>query len=97
MSREVAGDVAMLERLAAPADKDVVDIGCGGGALVRELSGRGARMTGVEISEGQLAAATSRDGGSGARYLIGRAERLPTSDPTTSPSCGPASPPASAP
>jgi SAM-dependent methyltransferase len=80
VSRELSGDVAMLERLAAPSGKDVVDIGCGGGALVRELSARGARVIGVEISEGQLAAATSRDDGSGGRYLIGRAQRLPLDD-----------------
>jgi SAM-dependent methyltransferase len=76
----MSSDVAMLERLAAPSGKDVVDVGCGGGALVRELSARGARVTGVEISEGQLAAATSLDDGGGGRYLIGRAQRLPLDD-----------------
>jgi hypothetical protein len=67
----------MLERLVAPAGKDVVDIGCGGGALVRELAAAGARPIGVEISDEQLAAARAHDGGSGARYLVGRAEALP--------------------
>lgn len=70
----------MLERLIAPAGKDVVDIGCGGGALVRELAAAGARPIGVEISETQLATARERDGGSGARYLVGRAEDLPLAD-----------------
>ena len=37
----------MLDRLVAPAGKDVLDIGCGGGALVRELAGRGARVVGL--------------------------------------------------
>jgi ubiquinone/menaquinone biosynthesis C-methylase UbiE len=73
-------DTSMLERLVAPAGKDVVDVGCGGGALVRELTAAGARAVGVEISEGQLAAARSRDDGSGARYLVGRAEGLPLAD-----------------
>ena len=72
--------MAVLERLVQPAGKDVVDVGCGGGALVRALAARGARMTGVEISESQLAPAIRDDGGSGARYLIGRAERLPLED-----------------
>jgi SAM-dependent methyltransferase len=70
----------MLERLVAPAGKDVVDIGCGGGALVRDLAGAGARPIGVEISDEQLATARARDDGSGARYLVGRAEELPLPD-----------------
>jgi SAM-dependent methyltransferase len=73
-------DTTMLERLVAPAGKDVVDIGCGGGALVRELAAAGARPIGVEISDDQLAAARASDGGSGGRYLVGRAEALPLGD-----------------
>ena len=73
-------DTAMLERLVAPAGKDVVDVGCGGGALVRELAALGARPIGIEISEAQLAAARARDDGSGPRYLVGRAEALPLDD-----------------
>jgi SAM-dependent methyltransferase len=80
MSRETTTDLAMLERLVAPDGKDVVDIGCGGGALVRDLADLGARMTGIEISETQLAPALARDDGSGARYLIGRAQALPLAD-----------------
>ncbi len=75
-------DTSMLERLVAPAGKDVVDIGCGGGALVRDLAAAGARPIGVEISEEQLATARERDNGSGARYLVGRAEALPLDDGT---------------
>jgi len=75
--REVTTDVEMLDRLARPAGKDVVDIGCGGGALVRELNARGARVVGVEVSEDQLAAALALDDGRGARYLVGQAQRLP--------------------
>jgi ubiquinone/menaquinone biosynthesis C-methylase UbiE len=70
----------VLDRLVNPAGKDVVDIGCGGGALVRALTGRGARVTGVEISEEQLAPALNGDDGGGARYLIGSAQRLPVGD-----------------
>jgi SAM-dependent methyltransferase len=73
-------DTTMLQRLVAPAGKDVVDIGCGGGALVRELAAAGARPIGVEISDDQLAVARASDGGSGARYLVGRAEALPLDD-----------------
>jgi len=63
-----------------PSGKDVVDIGCGPGALVRALTARGSRVTGVEISEDQLAAAVRADDGAGARYVVGRAERLPLND-----------------
>jgi SAM-dependent methyltransferase len=73
-------DLDVLDQLVGPAGKDVVDIGCGGGALVRALTARGARMIGVEISEGQLAPALANDDDSGARYLIGRAQELPIED-----------------
>jgi SAM-dependent methyltransferase len=73
-------DLAMLERLVAPAGKDVVDVGCGGGGLVRELAGRGARAVGVEISEDQLSSALARDPGHEGRYLVGRAQELPIED-----------------
>jgi len=80
MSREVTSDLEMLERLAPPSGREVVDIGCGQGALVRALAARGARATGVEISEEQLATAIELDDGTGARYLVGRGERLPLDD-----------------
>jgi len=80
LSREVMSDLDVLERLAGPSGKDLVDIGCGGGALVRALTARGARVTGVEISEDQLAPALANDDGSGGRYVIGRAQALPLED-----------------
>jgi ubiquinone/menaquinone biosynthesis C-methylase UbiE len=73
-------DLDMLERLVEPEGKDVLDIGCGGGALTRDLARRGAQVIGLEISEAQLAPAIAHDAGSGARYLIGRAEQLPLAD-----------------
>ena len=78
--REQGTDIEMLQRLADPAGKDLVDIGCGGGALVRELTGLGARVVGVEISDQQLATALARDDGRGARYLIGAGQHLPLED-----------------
>ena len=76
----VTTDLVMLERLVEPAGKDVVDIGCGPGALVRDLVRRMARVVGVEISEKQLASALAHDGGSGASYLVGTAQALPLED-----------------
>jgi SAM-dependent methyltransferase len=80
LTRVVDTDLAVLERLVSPTGRDVVDIGCGGGGLVRALTGLGARVIGVEISERQLATAVARDGGSSARYLVGRGEDLPLDD-----------------
>jgi SAM-dependent methyltransferase len=80
VAREVTSDLAVLMRLVPVSGLDVVDVGCGGGALVRDLVAHGARVTGVEISEEQLAPAVRGDGGSGARYVVGLAQRLPLSD-----------------
>jgi ubiquinone/menaquinone biosynthesis C-methylase UbiE len=78
--REVTTDLDMLERSVDLSGQEILDIGCGGGALVRALAARGARVTGLEVSEGQLAQAVERDGNSGARYLVGRAQDLPLAD-----------------
>ena len=89
MLRELTTDLEMLERFAQPSGKDVVDIGCGGGALVREL-GWGARVTGVEISESQLANAAARDPDGDARYLMAGPSscRSTTPQATSRCSCG---------
>lgn len=70
----------MLQRLIEPAGKEIVDIGCGGGALARDLVAAGARVVGVEVSEAQLATARDRDDGRGASYLVGTAQDLPLED-----------------
>jgi SAM-dependent methyltransferase len=77
MPREATTDLAMLERLVKPAGKDIVDVGCGGGALVRALAERGARPFGLEISAEQLAPALAHDEENRARYVVGRAQELP--------------------
>lgn len=80
MSRQATTDLEVLRRLAQPAGKDIVDIGCGGGGLVRALAAEGARAVGIEISEEQLAPALAADPGGEGRYLVGRAQRLPLPD-----------------
>jgi 2-polyprenyl-3-methyl-5-hydroxy-6-metoxy-1,4-benzoquinol methylase len=75
--RELTTDLAVLDRLVQLDGSDVLDVGCGGGALVRQLAERGAHATGVEISEHQLGHA--RDHGVG-RFVVGRAEDLPLDD-----------------
>jgi SAM-dependent methyltransferase len=79
VARALDSDVAVLERLLAPSGRDILDVGCGGGALVRALAARGARAAGLEIAEDRLAAARAADDG-GARYAVGRADALPFAD-----------------
>jgi SAM-dependent methyltransferase len=84
LARVLTSDLAVLERLVPVSGHDVVDVGCGGGVLVRELVTRGANVTGVEISEEQLAAAVANDDGrTGARYVVGVAQRLPLAERST--------------
>jgi SAM-dependent methyltransferase len=78
--REVSSDLSMLERLVAPQGQEVLDIGCGGGALARGLAVAGARVLALEVSEEQLAPALAADDGSGVRYVVGRAQALPLED-----------------
>jgi SAM-dependent methyltransferase len=78
--REVSTDLAMLERLVDPHGREVVDIGCGAGALARALATTGARVVALEVSQEQLAPALAGDGGSGVRYVVGRAQALPLDD-----------------
>jgi len=55
----------------------VLDVGCGAGDLVRLMARRGARATGLEISEEALARARAAPPAGGERYCVGRGEALP--------------------
>ncbi len=48
---------------------EIVDLGCGTGRQTLRLAGHGARMTGVDQSEGMLAKATAKPGASGVKFL----------------------------
>ena len=76
-TRELTTDLRVLERLVALDGRDVLDVGCGGGVLVRELASRGARAVGLEISEHQLGQARATGIG---HFVVGRAEALPLPD-----------------
>lgn len=78
--REVSTDLSILERFVHPRGREVLDIGCGAGALARALAGAGARVLALEVSEEQLAPALAGDGGSGVRYVVGCAQALPLED-----------------
>jgi SAM-dependent methyltransferase len=54
------------EILAALGDPpSVLDVGCGSGRLAVELAGRGAAVTGIDVSDARLAAARKRANGAG--------------------------------
>lgn len=55
----------------------VLDVGCGNGALVRTMAREGAQVTGLEITESQLARARAEPPIAGECYHVGRAEALP--------------------
>jgi 2-polyprenyl-6-hydroxyphenyl methylase/3-demethylubiquinone-9 3-methyltransferase len=46
--------LAWIERHAALAGKDVLDVGCGGGILAEAMAQRGARVTGIDMADKPL-------------------------------------------
>ena len=71
---EVLGELVELD------GRDVVDVGCGDGALVRRLAGLGARVTGVEVSAQALAGARAHAPVAGERYVEGTGQALELPD-----------------
>jgi SAM-dependent methyltransferase len=69
-------DVDVLAELVPLHGREVADVGCGSGALVRALAARGASVTGIEVSE--EAVARAQDGEH--RFLVGSADALPLPD-----------------
>lgn len=70
----------VIEELLALDGARVADIGCGDGAATRLMTRLGARVTGVEPSEGQLARARAAEPAGDEDYLQGVAEDLPLPD-----------------
>lgn len=60
--------------------KQIIDIGCGNGALVRLLTRNGAQVIGVEFSSEQLEQAHKSPPVSEEQYLSASAEELPLAD-----------------
>ena len=76
-----ADQIVRLLDLRAPAR--ILDLPCGYGRHSIELAGRGFRMTGVDISETQVARARekARAAGGHARFVVGDARALPVAGP----------------
>ncbi|MGO8851082.1 class I SAM-dependent methyltransferase [Mycobacterium sp.] len=68
---------AVDEALPDHRDQTVVEVGCGTGRLVDHLAGRDARVLGVDVSAGMLAAAAARVPG---RLIRADARHLPLPD-----------------
>jgi SAM-dependent methyltransferase len=60
-TRKYFSDAPMMRMLGPVAGLDVLDFGCGNGYLSRKLAELGARMTGVDQSEGMLARARAHE------------------------------------
>ncbi len=70
----------VLEDALALDGTRIADIGCGDGALVRRMAKAGARVTGIDPSEGMLARARAAELAGGEDYIQGYAEDLPVPD-----------------
>lgn len=46
--------VGFIDRIASLSDKNVIDIGCGGGILSESMAIRGAKVTGIDMGEAPL-------------------------------------------
>jgi len=68
-----------VDEILDPAGKTIIDVGCGDGAIVRHLAGRGAAAIGIEVSEGQLERAR-KQAGKGEDYRVASGESLPFAD-----------------
>ena len=80
----IARRMAVFSALAVESGQAVLDLGCGGGHLVRELAlavGQGGRAVGLDMSQEQLAAGRARcEGIPSAEFIDGDALDLPFED-----------------
>jgi ubiquinone/menaquinone biosynthesis C-methylase UbiE len=62
------------------AGRHIVDVGCGGGEMIRSLRARGATAVGIECAIARLEAARAADPDHAGDYLEGVGEKLPLED-----------------
>lgn len=73
----VARSADVLVELVPLAGRRVLDVGCGQGALVRLMTGQGARVTGLDAQESQIDRARAAEPVGDESYVVGVAEALP--------------------
>lgn len=73
----------LVERVGALGDRDVLDIGCGGGLLAEGMAARGARVTGIDLGERSLEVARlhALESGLNVDYRYVSAEQFATEQP----------------
>lgn len=76
----------VLEYLPALKDKRVLDIGCGSGLFCHLAQTHGTIVTGMDASDGLIAAARKRN--ARVEFSVGEMERLPFDDETFDLVCG---------
>ncbi len=67
-------DPVLLRRIGEVGGRDVLDLGCGSGYLARRLARTGARVTGIDASEGMLRAARAHEARAPLGIRYGRAD-----------------------
>jgi SAM-dependent methyltransferase len=72
----------LVERLAPARGEEVLDVGCGTGAVALRAAARGARTTGLDLAPGlvERAAQRARDRRLGIDFGVGDVEQLPFAD-----------------
>ena len=68
---------AILEALALGPDDRLLEVGCGGGLLLRDAPATGARVTGIDHSDEMVALARDRTTGAEVILAGARADRRP--------------------
>lgn len=76
---EVRDNHEVLAGLLDLGGKRILDVGCGGGGLVRMMTRRGARVWGLDPTAGQMEKALSAEAAGDETYVEGVAENLPFS------------------
>lgn len=77
--KKIAARLDVLEGLVNLKDKIVIDVGCGAGELVRELTQQGAQVIGIDTVE-MLAKGKKNPPVGAEQYMPGSAVKLPIED-----------------
>lgn len=74
-----------IDQRVSLTGKRVLDVGCGGGLLAESMAGRGAKVTGIDLSEGALKVAKLhlKESGRQVDYRLVSAEALAAEMPAT--------------